>query len=247
MRRAVGLSGLQKKKENEAKLREVGNNMAIINSKDMQEQVAIFKGHLERFARLHSGDLGKNPILRTKFQRMCTAIGVDPLYSSKGYWSQFLGTLSDWYWELAIQVVETCLIYSDNNGGLTDLHLVHDRILRKRKTTTKEITMDDIVKSVETLKPLCSGYKIISLKDGKMAIQSIPLQLSKDSIDLLGRTEQLGNEGYFTNAHVEDWGWSLIRMERAIEPMLEEGILWVDNCPLAGLKYWFSCLFDKFK
>lgn len=249
MRRAVGLSGLQKKKENDNKLKEVGENMAIIENKDMEEQIKIFKGHLERFARLHSMDLGKNPILRTKFQKMCTAIGVDPLYSSKGYWSQFLGTLSDWYWELAIQVVETCLIYSENNGGITDIQLIHERILKKRKTTSKEICIDDIVKAVETLKPLCSGYKVLILKDGKMAIQSVPLSLGKDSLDLLAMTEQLKNEGYFTYHNIKEWGWNSIRMERAIEPLLEEGILWIDGDfdNSDHIKYWFSCLFDKFK
>ena len=34
---------------------------------------------------------------------MCTSIGVDPLASSKGFWSEMLG-FGDFYYELAVQV-----------------------------------------------------------------------------------------------------------------------------------------------
>ncbi len=37
------------------------------------------------------------------FQEMCTTIGVDPLASSKGFWSEMLG-VGDFYYELAVQV-----------------------------------------------------------------------------------------------------------------------------------------------
>jgi ESCRT-II complex subunit VPS22 len=37
------------------------------------------------------------------FQEMCASIGVDPLASSKGFWSEMLG-FGDFYYELAVQV-----------------------------------------------------------------------------------------------------------------------------------------------
>lgn len=38
---------------------------------------------------------------------MCASIGVDPLSSGKGFWS-VLG-MGDFYYELAVQIVEVCL------------------------------------------------------------------------------------------------------------------------------------------
>lgn len=38
---------------------------------------------------------------------MCASIGVDPLSSGKGFWS-VLG-IGDFYYELAVQIVEVCL------------------------------------------------------------------------------------------------------------------------------------------
>ena len=36
---------------------------------------------------------------------MCASIGVDPLASGKGFWSEMLG-VGDFYYELGVQIVE---------------------------------------------------------------------------------------------------------------------------------------------
>ena len=38
-------------------------------------------------------------------QEMCASIGVDPLASGKGFWSNML-EIGDFYYELAVQIVE---------------------------------------------------------------------------------------------------------------------------------------------
>ena len=38
-------------------------------------------------------------------QDMCASIGVDPLASGKGFWSEMLG-VGDFYYELGVQIVE---------------------------------------------------------------------------------------------------------------------------------------------
>ena len=53
---------------------------------------------------------------------MCTSIGVDPLASSKGFWSEMLG-FGDFYYELAVQVpisqtsleMKDCVFLQDYN------------------------------------------------------------------------------------------------------------------------------------
>ena len=42
---------------------------------------------------------------------MCASIGVDPLASSKGFWSEMLG-VGDFYYELGVQIVEVCMASS---------------------------------------------------------------------------------------------------------------------------------------
>ena len=45
---------------------------------------------------------------------MCATIGVDPLASSKGFWSEMLG-VGDFYYELGVQIVEVCMASSHRN------------------------------------------------------------------------------------------------------------------------------------
>lgn len=51
---------------------------------------------------------------------MCANVGVDPLASNKGMWTQLLG-FGDFYYELGVQIVEACLSTRPYNGGLMDL------------------------------------------------------------------------------------------------------------------------------
>jgi ESCRT-II complex subunit VPS22 len=41
---------------------------------------------------------------------MCASIGVDPLASGKGFWSNMLD-IGDFYYELAVQIVEVKVLF----------------------------------------------------------------------------------------------------------------------------------------
>lgn len=47
---------------------------------------------------------------------------VDPLASNKGFWAEVLG-VGDFYYELAVQIVEICLATRSENGGLMTLRV----------------------------------------------------------------------------------------------------------------------------
>jgi ESCRT-II complex subunit VPS22 len=49
-----------------------------------------FKKNLEEFAFKHKDEIKKNGQFRKQFCDMCANIGVDPLASSKGFWSEML-------------------------------------------------------------------------------------------------------------------------------------------------------------
>jgi len=74
---------------------------------------------------------------------MCNAIGVDPLASShhrnnkidksKGgsFWTQMLGgSVNDFYFDLAVKVVEICRETRDENGGMISIAEVKKRVLK---------------------------------------------------------------------------------------------------------------------
>lgn len=46
--------------------------------------------------------------------------------------------MGDFYYELGIQIVETCLVLQEQTGGLTDLSVVKARLQRLRKTEVAE-------------------------------------------------------------------------------------------------------------
>ena len=62
---------------------------------------------------------------------MCASIGVDPLASSKGFWSEMLG-VGDFYYELGVQIIEVCMAHSHKTGGLMELEDLRRRVARSR-------------------------------------------------------------------------------------------------------------------
>ncbi|MEQ2173216.1 ESCRT-II subunit protein snf8 [Goodea atripinnis] len=86
----------------------------------MSKQLETFKSNLEEFASKHKQEIRKNSQFRVQFQEMCAAIGVDPLASGKGFWSEMLG-VGDFYYELGVQIIEVCLALKHRNGGLSFL------------------------------------------------------------------------------------------------------------------------------
>lgn len=105
--------------------------MAAAQIEQLKAQLEVFKRSLGEFAQNYQKDIKKNPLLRAQFQKMCNTIGVDPLASSKGFWAEMLG-VGDFYYELGIQIVESCLVWQEATGGLIDLDVIKKRISRLR-------------------------------------------------------------------------------------------------------------------
>ena len=73
----------------------------------------------------------KDPEFRRHFQEMCASIGVDPLASGKGFWSNMLD-IGDFYYELGVQIVEVCMAAAPKTGGLMELGELRQRLVRAR-------------------------------------------------------------------------------------------------------------------
>lgn len=131
MRRRAGIGAIQKKKLDAEKFKDKGNVLAENQVKEMSRQMESFRANLEEFARDHKQEIKKDPAFRKHFQDMCASIGVDPLASGKGFWSEMLG-VGDFYYELGVQIVEVCMAVSHKTGGLMELNELRQRLVKGR-------------------------------------------------------------------------------------------------------------------
>uniref|UniRef100_A0A8C7UKI0 Vacuolar-sorting protein SNF8 n=1 Tax=Oncorhynchus mykiss TaxID=8022 RepID=A0A8C7UKI0_ONCMY len=153
-RRGVGAGAIAKKKLAEAKYKERGTVLAEDQIVQMSKQLETFKSNLEEFASKHKQEIRKSSQFRVQFQEMCATIGVDPLASGKGFWSEMLG-VGDFYYELGVQIIEVCLALKHRNGGLITLDELHHRVLKGRGKFAQD-------KKLETVTSACSLIQVIS-------------------------------------------------------------------------------------
>lgn len=157
-RKGVGLAAFDRSRLTSAQYASHGSTLRSTNAQALETQLAVFRSLLQQFAQTHAKDIRSNPTFRAQFARMCAAIGVDPLTSSSGgggqssggggggggvgsIWAQLLGrSVNDFYFELAVRVVEVCGETRGENGGLIELRKVRERIMRSRMEGASEIT-----------------------------------------------------------------------------------------------------------
>ena len=154
----------------------------------MEAQLRIFQSKLTEFAHKYRKEINSNPQFRQQFHEMCTVIGVDPLQSTKGFWTELLG-FGSFYYELSVQLVELCYVTRPSNGGLISLADATAALTQKRSkahqssshkgTTDQKISQDDVERAVQVLKQLGNGFSIIKLGARKM-IRSVPTELDRD-------------------------------------------------------------------
>lgn len=149
-RKPVGLAAFDRSRLTSAHFASHGNTLRNTHASSLSTQLSVFRSLLQQFAQTHAKDIRSNPSFRAEFARMCAAIGVDPLASSSGagrggeggsLWSQLLGgSVNDFYFELAVRVVEVCGGTREENGGLMTVGECRRRVMRGRMEGGVEIT-----------------------------------------------------------------------------------------------------------
>lgn len=86
----------------------------------------------------------------------------------------------------------------------------------------------DVIRAIETLEPLGSGYRIIQANQRKF-VQSIPRAFSLDQTQLLTAAS---STGLLQPSNT----WAQERFEAAVRGMIEDSLVWVDaktpsGCP----------------
>lgn len=235
-RKGVGLAAFDRSRLTSAQYASHGNTLRSANAQALETQLSVFRSLLQQFAQTHAKDIRSSPSFRAQFARMCAAIGVDPLASSNSgggassggsIWAQLLGrSVNDFYFELAVRVVEVCGETRSENGGLIEVRKVKERIMRGRMEGSQEITEDDILRAVGTLKPLGSSFSVIKV-GSKPFIRSVPKELNTDQSAVLEAVQVLGYISVsmlMANLH-----WTRARAGTALDDLLGEGMLWIDK------------------
>jgi ESCRT-II complex subunit VPS22 len=203
-----------------------------------------FKVNLQEFAHKYKDEIKKNAQFRKQFQDMCANIGVDPLASSKGFWSEILG-VSDFYYELAVQIIEICNSMQERTGGLVYLDQVLEKVLKVRSRFVDEVSLDDCRRAIKKLNIFGNAFTLIVMNNGRFMVQSLPDGMSNDHTAALKLAEC--NQGIVTHKLVADeLKWDSIRIENLFSFMLKEGIVWLDTVSETGIikqSYYFPSLF----
>ncbi len=142
-RRTPGLSAFSRNTISTAQYASHGSQLRNSHTTSLQTQLAVFQSLLHQFSVTHAKEIRSNPTFRAEFARMCNAIGVDPLVSSNtkrstsngggNFWSQMLGgSVNDFYFELAVRVVEVCRVTRAENGGMMAVNEIAKRVQKGR-------------------------------------------------------------------------------------------------------------------
>ncbi|KAK0711700.1 EAP30/Vps36 family-domain-containing protein [Lasiosphaeris hirsuta] len=238
-RKGVGLAAFDRSRLTSAQYASHGSSLRSSNAQVFETQLSVFRSLLQQFAATHAKDIRSNPTFRAQFARMCAAIGVDPLAASSreggggenggggSLWAQLLGrSVNDFYFELAVKVVEVCGDTRGENGGLIEVRKVRERIMLGRMEGSSEVTEDDILRAVGTLKPLGSAYSVIKV-GSKPYIRSVPKELNTDQSAVLEAVQVLG---YISvSMLMVNLRWTRARSQTALEDLVGGGMLWVDK------------------
>jgi ESCRT-II complex subunit VPS22 len=240
MRRGVGIGAINKKAAQQTKFAETAAKISDDQMEQMTKQLESFKKNLEDFAFKYKNEIRNNPKFRKQFQDMCANIGVDPLASSKGFWSELLG-VGDFYYELAVQIIEICNMYQERTGGLLYLDFILTRLKKIRSKHSQDFSMDDCIRAVKKLHIFGNSFTLIQMKNNRFLLQSVPDELNTDHTQLIQLAES--TNAYLTAKQIqESVGWEAFRIENVINFMVKEGIVWIDEHDRA-IKYYFPSLF----
>lgn len=244
-RRGTGIGAIQKNKQRLELFQQKGNDLAKEELLKLSSQMEEFRVNLSDFAQKYKKDIKKNGDFRRHFQQMCAVAGVDPLRSSTTFWTKILG-VGDFYYELAIQIVEVFMSTSHRNGGIMQMDELLTRVTASRNSgnnsnlaSTDSITADDIMNAIDKLAVLGGTIKVLPSK-GTYLIHAVPAELSSDHLSLTQLAH--ANNGYISRAQIlSQPNWSDDRTTKALDELIMEGLVWIDNHEDETL-YWFPGL-----
>lgn len=138
---------------------------------------------------------------------------------------------SDFYYELAVQIITVCIGLRPRNGGILEVSDCIKWLNQLRGSRAAPVSEKDVVNSIGSLSVLGSGFSVLKLGTSQFIV-SVPLELNTDHHQLITRATETG---YVNKAMAPDW--SEIRFQTAVDKLLREGLAWLDDGP-EGKWYW---------
>ena len=211
-------------------------------NKTLAEQLATFTKNLENFATKYKDEIQFNPDFREQFYTMCLEIGVDPL-ASISLWSKTLN-LSEFYYNLAIQIITISM----TKGPLIEINELRKILMNNMKT--KDISLMDIEKAIESVSELKCGFQIVTVKNSK-AVVTVPMEKNAAVDDIIKMASE--NDGWIGySICYNKKGMKQIEFENAIKTLLNHGVAWEDRQNFIknetkndNIIYWFPGLNNK--
>jgi len=237
-RRGPGAAGLMRGQQKQERIDQMGQQMETVKLEQAKEQCEAFRTALATFAQNHKSRINKDPEFRNAFHEMCTAIGVDPLRSSKGFFADLLG-VGNFYTELGVQVLTLTMNARSLNGGVMEVREVLQQLRKMRNTDN--ISEKDVTRAIERLEVLGGGVKIKKF-GGKELIVSVPDELNNDQSMILEFAPAASPPGCVSVESVgQKYGWAPERTQIVLNFFLREGLVWIDDGD--GItQYWFPSI-----
>ncbi|ORY83896.1 putative ELL complex subunit Eap30 [Protomyces lactucae-debilis] len=229
MKKRAGLASFDKE-ETDARFKSVGNDMIKSQHVQLSNQLETFQQALAAFSSTHSAKIHANPEFRAEFTRMCNVVGIDPLSSSvpsgQADWTAELG-LGAIYFDLAVQVVEVCRRTRPENGGIMSVDAATNVLNDKnKKFGAAEVGADDVVRAVQSLEILDSGFEVIHV-GSKQMIRSVPKELNADQSTVLQAAQIVG---YVSASMLRlNLGWQKERARSVLDDLVGSSMLWIDE------------------
>lgn len=246
MRRKIGVSVVVKKKDEASQFSKVGKTLEDTKLSAVKEALASFRENLSEFAAKHKDKINNDPEFRQQFHTMCVGLGVDPLASNKGFWADILG-VGNFYFELGLKIIQICIQTRVENGGIISLDSLHNIlqkqiILRSKSSNNNDIkiSIEDVKRSVEKLSVLGSGFRIVNISKNNTVVISVPLEINNDHEHLIAAAND-EDGGCITYELMKGLrGWSRERFNTITNPLLQEGMLWIDSYNGETYFYFYS-------
>jgi len=239
-RGGAGIAAFDRHTQSTQSYSELSSSLTATQIASLQSQLATFRASLSRFSSSHRSDIRRDPEFRRAFQKMCAAIGVDPLAGPRkgSWWAELLG-LGDWQYELGVQIVGICVSTRERNGGIIEMRELLRLITKLRGLSGIDgaITEEDIARSIKIMETLGAGYEIFQVGNKKM-VRSVVKELDVDQALVLEIAQD--TRGRVDEKEVcSKTGWPVERVRVALDNMVfRDGLCWVDEDEQSGVVYW---------
>lgn len=253
MRRGVGIGAVQQRAAVQQSYAAAGEELAAVELQHVQQAVQKFHTGLYEFALKNRKYINKNPTFRSQFNYLCQRLHIDPLQTQKSLFNSLLG-YGEFYYTLAVQVLECCIASRDVNGGLITVDELLKLVRQRRQgrpltpnglsrvtsdsssssNQSEDINEEDILSAIDKIQVLGNGFRIVDLPNNparnqpaRKMILSVPTELNTDHLTLVQLAE--ANNCYVTSELLNaKCGWTQERINSVLNRVLHDGMVWTD-------------------